>query len=99
MALEKAVIVNRDNNDEKTTVLFNPKEYIIDKKTPWPEMSVFGMDSPPVQFTMGERKRLSMELYFDTSEEQTDVREYTTKIESLMMVSAQLHRPPRLLFS
>ena len=95
MALEKAVIVNADTNDE-IEVLFNPKEYVIEKKTPW---SVFGLDSPPVQFTMGERKRLSMELFFDTSEEKTDVRDYTAKIEELMLVNAQEHRPPILRFS
>ena len=33
MALEKAVIVNADTNDE-IEVLFNPKEYVIEKKTP-----------------------------------------------------------------
>ncbi len=98
MALEKAVITNLDNNEE-VTVLFNPKEYIVEKKTPWTEMNVFGMDSPPVQFTMGERKRLSMELIFDTSEEKTDVREYTNKMETLMMVNAQEHRPPILRFA
>jgi hypothetical protein len=98
MALEKAVITNLDNNEE-VEVLFNPKEYIIEKKTPWTEMNVFGMDSPPVQFTMGERKRLSMELIFDTSEEKTDVREHTDKMETLMLVNAQEHRPPILSFA
>jgi len=98
MALEKAVISNVDTGED-ITVLFNPKEYVIEKKTPWTEMQVFGMDSPPVQFTMGERKRLSMELFFDTSEEKTDVREYTAKLEGLMMVNAQEHRPPVLRFS
>jgi len=98
MALEKAVITNVDTSDE-IEVLINPKEYVIEKKTPWSEINVFGMDSPPVQFTMGERKRLSMELYFDTSEEKTDVREYTNKIEELMLVNAQEHRPPILRFS
>ena len=98
MALEKATITNVDTNDE-IEVLFNPKEYGIEKKTPWSEINVFGMDSPPVQFTMGERKRLSMELFFDTSEEKTDVRDYTTKIEELMLVNAQEHRPPILRFS
>jgi len=98
MALEKAVITNVDNGEE-IQVLFNPKEYLIEKKTPWTEMNVFGLDSPPVQFTMGERKRLSMELFFDSSEEKSDVREYTVKIEELMMVNAQEHRPPILRFS
>ena len=98
MALEKATITNVDTNDE-IEVLFNPKEYVIEKKTPWSEINVFGMDSPPVQFTMGERKRLSMELFFDTSEEKTDVRDYTDKVETLMLVNAQEHRPPILRFS
>jgi hypothetical protein len=98
MSLEKAIISNLDTNED-IEVLFNPKEYVIEKKTPWSEVNVFGLDSPPVQFTMGERKRLSMELFFDTSEEKTDVREYTGKIENLMLVNAQEHRPPLLRFS
>jgi len=98
MALEKAVITNLDTNND-IEVLFNPKEYVIEKKTPWAEQNVFGMDSPPVQFTIGERKRLSMELFFDTSEEKNDVRSYTSKMEELMMVNAQEHRPPLLRFS
>lgn len=40
-----------------------------------------------------------MELFFDTSEEKTDVREYTEKIKELMVVNAQEHRPPLLRFS
>ncbi len=98
MALEKAIISNLDASED-IEVLFNPKEYIIEKKTPWSEINVFGMDSPPVQFTIGERKRLTMELFFDTSEEKTDVRDHTNKIETLMLVNAQEHRPPLLRFS
>ncbi|MCP4136615.1 MAG: LysM peptidoglycan-binding domain-containing protein [bacterium] len=97
MALEKAVIKNLDSDDE-IEVLFNPKEYIIEKKTPWKEHDVQGANAPGVEFTLGERKRLSMELFFDTSDERTDVREHTDKIEELMMVNAQEHRPPLLLF-
>ena len=98
MALEKAVIKNLDT-DEDVKVLFNPKEYIIEKKTPWREHDIQGLDSPAVEFIIGERKRLSMELFFDTSEEKTDVRQYTDKIEKLMLVNADEHRPPLLLFS
>ena len=96
MALEKAFITNMDTNEE-IEVMFNPKEYVVEKKTPWSEINVFGLDSPPVQFTMGERKRLSMELFFDTFEEMTDVRQYTSKVEELMLVNAQEHRPPDML--
>jgi hypothetical protein len=98
MGLEKALIINTDTN-EKIQVLFNPKEYIIEKRTPWREHEIQGLDSPAVEFTLGERKRLSMELFFDTSEEKSDVRKYTQKIENLMMVNPDQHRPPLLLFS
>ena len=98
MALEKAVIINLDTNKE-IKVLFNPKEYILEKRTPWKEQEIQGLDSPAVEFTIGERKRLSMELFFDTSEEKTDVREYTDKIEELMLVNSDEHRPPLLMFS
>ena len=40
-----------------------------------------------------------MELFFDTSEDKTDVRNYTSKVEELMLVNAQEHRPPLLRFS
>ena len=98
MALEKAVIVNLDTNDE-IEVLFNPKEYIIEKRTPWKEQVTAGLDSPPVEFTIGERKRLSMELFFDTSEEKTDIREHTDLIDELMLVNSDTHRPPLLMFT
>lgn len=98
MSLEKAVISNLDTGKD-IEVMFNPKEYVMEKKTPWSEVNVFGMDAPPVEFTIGERKRLSMELFFDTSEEKSDVREYTSKIEELMLVNAQEHRPPLLRFT
>ena len=52
MALEKAVITNMDTNEE-IEVMFNPKEYVVEKKTPWSEINVFGLDSPPVQFKIG----------------------------------------------
>lgn len=97
MALEKAIISNLDKSED-IEVMFNPKEYVMEKKTPWSEVNVFGMDSPPVQFTMGERKCLNMELFFDTSEDKTDVREFTSKVEELMLVNAQEHRPPILRF-
>jgi len=98
MALEKAIIKNLDTDDE-IEVMFNPKEYIIEKRTPWKEHDIQGLDSPAVEFTLGERKRLSMELFFDTSEEKTNVKELTDKIEELMLVNADEHRPPLLLFS
>ena len=98
MSVEKAVIENTDTGD-KIEVLFNPKEYVLEKRTPWIEHSSPTFNSPAVQFLSGERVRLSMELFFDTSEEKTDVRDHTKKIEELMMINSDKHRPPILMFS
>ncbi|MBN2544696.1 MAG: LysM peptidoglycan-binding domain-containing protein [Spirochaetes bacterium] len=98
MGLEKAVIKNLDTNED-IEVLFNPDEYIITKQTPWREHLIQGLDSPPVEFISGERKNLIMELYFDNTEDKKDVRKSTEKIEELMMVNPDEHRPPLLLFS
>lgn len=110
MELKKAVIevlgvANKDgakiNNkdDLKVEVLFNPKEYSIEKSAQWKEKDGTLADNPDIEFTTGQRKRLSMELFFDTSDEKTDVRVLTRKIEDLMLVHPDVHRPPILMFS
>lgn len=98
MALEKATITNLDTN-EVVTVLFNPQEYQLEKSTPWQEHAIVGLDMPEVEFTTGSRRSLAMELFFDTYEEKKDVREFTDKIENLLYVNPDTHRPPILLFA
>ena len=39
MALEKAIISNLDKSED-IEVMFNPKEYVMEKKTPWSEVNV-----------------------------------------------------------
>ena len=53
--LKKAVITNMDTNEE-IEVMFNPKEYVVEKKTPWSEINVFGLDSPPCAVYNGREK-------------------------------------------
>jgi nucleoid-associated protein YgaU len=56
---------------------------------------------PEVHFDSGERKELQMELFFDTysSNEKTNVKEYVQKIEKLMLIDPDKHRPPMVLVS
>jgi hypothetical protein len=93
MPLEKLTITNVDSNDS-FEVLFNPNEYTLEKRTPWREHETPGLDLPSVEFVAGERMSLAMELFFDTSDERTDVREHTNNISNLTLVNAELHRPP-----
>ena len=100
MALEKLLIQNTDTKEE-LKALFNPKEYSITKTTNWEETKQVGQDSPDKQFTGGEGRTLTIELFFDTYslKKKTNVKEYIDKLETLMLLDVEKHRPPILLVS
>ena len=98
MALSKVSITNVDNKD-KVVALFNPKEYSISKSTNWKNLDTQGRDMPDVQFTTGQRRELSMELFFDTYATKKNVKEHVQKIEKLMLIDVEKHRPPIVLVS
>lgn len=100
MALVKAEIKNLDTNDS-VPVKFNPKEYTFEKRAPWKEHQIQGLDAPTYEWTSGAPMILSVELFFDVYEEKDaarDVRTFTDKIEELAFVNPDKHRPPILLF-
>jgi hypothetical protein len=85
MTLEKLKIKNMDNNEE-FTVLFNPTEYSVEDSSKWQDQTG-NRRRPELQYTGGERKRLTMELFFDTYEAGQDVRQHTGKIARLLVVT------------
>jgi hypothetical protein len=90
------------NVDKNTTqdVLFNPKEYSVQKSVQWEPHKSPGLDLPEQEFTSGNPSVLSVELFFDTYEDKKDVRkEHTEKIMTLALVDADKHRPPLVMFS
>lgn len=95
--LEKLKIKNMDNNEE-ISVLFNPSEYTIEDASRWAEQKNMGK-KPELHYTGGERRKLSMELFFDTYEQNIDVRTYTNEISKLLgasVIEKEKHRPPKL---
>ena len=99
MALEKLTIrieTGPNKFAESITVLFNPNEITITKSSNWRQVPATERDVPAAQFTYGEPASLSMDLFFDTYEEGTDVTEHTKKIFALTTVETHgdLHRPP-----
>lgn len=94
---EKLKIKNEDTGEE-FAVLFNPSEYSIDSAAKWKEQEKRGQ-APELQYTGGERKKLSMELFFDTYEQQSDVREHTVKLANLLVFNKEKHRPPKVTLS
>ncbi len=99
MALEKAKIINVDKN-ETIDVLFNPKEYSIQKSVQWEPHKAPGLDLPEQQFTSGNPAVLTVELFFDTYETKDDVKgKYTDKLLKLATVDETIHRPPIVMFT
>jgi nucleoid-associated protein YgaU len=85
-ALEKATISVRDPDPQKDTqikqikALFNPEKYSLEKSATWEEKG----RQKTLEFVGISRKSFSIELFFDTYEQGTDVRTHTNEIVQLM---------------
>ncbi len=99
----KAFIEDLDNHT-RIEVMFNPKEYTITKTASWSREAAPGSNTPSLTFTSGEPQTLTVQLFFDTYLEKTDVRRHTKKLAKLMEVSIEdegpTHRlrPPKVKF-
>jgi hypothetical protein len=102
MRREEFAKVSITNIDTQQTIkaLFNPKEYSISKSTSWTTYNQKGRDMPEAHFDTGQRRELKMELFFDTYKEKKNVKlEHVEKIEKLMLINVEKHRPPIVLVS
>ena len=78
---------------------FNPTEYQLQKSNNFAEISIPGLETPPIQFVRGASEKLSAELLVDTSDTLDDVRtSYVDKLRGLMNLSIELHAPPIVRF-
>jgi hypothetical protein len=80
VTLEKATIERYIPGGESVDVLFNPTEYQLSQSNQFAEVAVPGLGAPLLQFGRGNARTLSMQLFFDTYEQRTDVRQHTRKI-------------------
>jgi LysM repeat protein len=95
MALEKAFITpKKPKGGEPIPVLFYPTQYSLDQGNQIAEIGIPGLSAPILQYVRGNTRTLTMELFFDTYEQQTDVRKYTDKIYGLLAIKSSTHVPP-----
>ncbi len=104
--LEKAqiIVLNGKLKGETIECKFNPNSYTLEKSVNYGELKATGSGASIMQFVDGNAERLSMELFFDTTDElasadatdqAVDVREqYTNAIDHLLSVDGELHAPP-----
>ena len=92
------VLDARGNKNYEVPVLFYPSDYTMEKSNEFSSINIPGLESPLLQFSRGNLETLSMDLFFDSYEEDRDVRDYTNKITNLLKIDPELHAPPVLRF-
>lgn len=97
MELAKAMITPQD--EESIHVLFNPGQYSLDQSNALNEENVPGLASPILSYKWGKGRTLRMDLFFDTYEQRTDVRQHTDLVYGLLNIRGPLHRPPVCTFT
>ena len=82
--------------------LFNPEKYTVSRSVQYAEIAIPGLDAPVVQFIRGQSEKVTLELFFDT----TDRRDHRSRHGCphvdvaglrLMSVRSDTHAPPRLI--
>jgi len=85
-------------------VQFNPTEYTLTKGNQLAEIPIPGLDQPILQFVRGQTETLTLDLFFDSTEDGTGstakpVTERTDRFYDLIKIDSSSHAPPVLLFS
>src|SRR5882757_7560014 len=84
-------------------VQFNPSEYTLSKGSQIAEIPIPGLDQPILQFVRGQTETLSLDLFFDSTEDgmgpdATPVTKKTDKFYELIKIDRETHAPPVLRF-
>jgi nucleoid-associated protein YgaU len=84
---------------ELIPVQFNPTEFSLDKSAQIAEIAIPGLDSPLLQFVRGQNEKMTLELFFDTTENgtgkgATSVTTYTDRMYELVKIEPSRHAPP-----
>lgn len=89
--------------EPRLEVQFNPTELSMNKGAQIAEIAIPGIDSPILQFVRGQNEKVTLELFFDTTEEGTGagavpVTTKTNQFYALVKMSGEEHAPPRCRF-
>ncbi len=84
---------------EDVVFQFNPSELSYDKSAQIAEITIPGLDSPLQQFVRGNSEKLTLDLFFDTTDDgmgtnATSVTQRTDKIYQLIKIDSDRHAPP-----
>jgi hypothetical protein len=100
MALQKLTII--PERGAVIRAMFNPERYTVAKSVQYAEIGIPGLDSPILQYVRGQNEKVTLELFFDTTDygmtdDVHDVRVETKKVYALTKVDSETHAPLRFL--
>lgn len=100
----KAQIIRLDDRLQPVppacVVQFNPTEFTMNKGVQLAEAGIPGLDTPILQFVRGQTETLSIELFFDTTDDSNGpgpplaVTSKTDRFYQLIKIDPQTHAPP-----
>jgi hypothetical protein len=101
-SLEKVLIYPKWGDTWSDTPIrasYNPKEFTLEKGVQLAEIAIPGLDTPLLQFVRGQNEKLSLELFFDTTDrgmgdEVTSVTTETDAVYQLVKIKPETHAPP-----
>jgi LysM repeat protein len=89
---------------QTVNVQFNPTEFTLNKAAQLAEIAIPGLDAPLIQFVRGQTETLSLDLYFDSTEEDArmdlEAKPVTVKTDAfyqLIKIERSTHAIPVLL--
>jgi nucleoid-associated protein YgaU len=85
----------KEKLEKEIPVQYNPPEYSLTKGAHISEIGIPGLDSPLLQFIRGTNERLTLKLFFDTTDKGTDVRKETAKFYKLAKIDKHTHALPK----
>ncbi len=93
-----------DSTPHEIEAQFNPNELTFEKSLMVAEQPIPGLDSPILQFVRGQAESLSVELFFDTTDERRDgepvaVTERTDRVYELVKIDPRTKAPPIVTFA
>ena len=106
MTITKAYfeILEGSNQNQQIEVRFNPTELSFNKTAQMSEIAIPGLDAPVLQFIRGGSETLTIELFFDTTDDgmgalAKSVTERTDLFYQLVKQDPDTHAPPKCRFS
>jgi LysM repeat protein len=88
-----------DERQRRIPLRFNPTDYKLSKSNTFAEITIPGLETPPIQYVRGGSETLTVQALVDTSDTLENVRtRYVNALRNLMRPDKREHAPPIVRF-